>query len=130
MVNIDNTTSSHITFNSLPAILIGGPPKAGKSVLTYNLTQELRRCEIPHYVFRANPDIEGDWFLKGNLDTVVQIQLQGKGLSPLDRHIQSVRVPRSLAPLPSTHCGSWRPPQRDRYLHFPGLHTLHSTAQR
>ena len=49
----------------LPAILIGGAPDAGKSVLTYNLTQKLRSMEIPHYVLRANPDGEGDWFLDG-----------------------------------------------------------------
>ena len=47
----------------LPAILIGGAPDAGKSVLTYNLTQTLRKMEIPHYVLRANPDGEGDWYL-------------------------------------------------------------------
>lgn len=63
----------------LPAILVGGPPNAGKSVLTYNLTQALRRCHIPHYVFRANPDIEGDWFLQANLDTVRQIRLPVEG---------------------------------------------------
>ncbi|MFL5663659.1 MAG: CRISPR-associated protein Csx3 [Ktedonobacteraceae bacterium] len=76
MVNTDNTTSTIITANSLPAILMGGPPNAGKSSLTYNLTRELRRLEIPHYVFRANPDIEGDWFLQGDLETVRQIQLK------------------------------------------------------
>ncbi len=76
MPNTDSTTSSIITANSLPAILIGGPPNAGKSVLTYNLTLALRRCNIPHYVFRANPDIEGDWFLQGDVNTVRQIQLR------------------------------------------------------
>ncbi|GAC1566125.1 MAG: CRISPR-associated protein Csx3 [Ktedonobacteraceae bacterium] len=60
----------------LPAILIGGPPHAGKSVLTYNLTQALRHLNIPHYVFRANPDIEGDWFLQANPTTVRQILLR------------------------------------------------------
>lgn len=73
MDNTERTADSIITANPLPAILIGGPPKAGKSVLTYNLTRELRRYDIPHYVFRANPDIEGDWYLKGDLETVDQI---------------------------------------------------------
>lgn len=76
MVNTGSTTNSIITPDLLPAILIGGPPKAGKSVLTYNLTRELRRRNIPHYVFRASADIEGDWFLKGDLETVNQIQLK------------------------------------------------------
>jgi len=73
MFNPDKTNSAIVTDNVLPAILIGGPPNAGKSVLTYNLTQELRRCEIPHYVFRASADIEGDWFLEGVPEKVDQI---------------------------------------------------------
>jgi CRISPR-associated protein Csx3 len=44
-----------------PAVLIGGPPNSGKSVLTYNLTQALRERGIQHYVVRAAPDGEGDW---------------------------------------------------------------------
>jgi CRISPR-associated protein Csx3 len=44
-----------------PAVLIGGPPNSGKSVLTYNLTQALREQGIQHYVLRAAPDGEGDW---------------------------------------------------------------------
>ncbi len=76
MVKSNSTTNSLITANSLPAILVGGPPNAGKSVLTYNLTQALRQRNIPHYVFRANPDVEGDWFLRGNITTVRQIQLR------------------------------------------------------
>src|SRR6266487_6288263 len=76
MVNTDSTNTNIIRADELSAILIGGPPNAGKSVLTYNLTRELRRREIPHYVFRANPDIEGDWFLQGDLEIVRQIQLR------------------------------------------------------
>ncbi len=44
-----------------PAVLIGGPPNSGKSVLTANLTQALRRRGVQHYVLRACPDGEGDW---------------------------------------------------------------------
>ena len=44
-----------------PAVLIGGPPNSGKSVLTYNLTQSLRERGVQHYVVRAAPDGEGDW---------------------------------------------------------------------
>jgi CRISPR-associated protein Csx3 len=44
-----------------PAILMGGPPHAGKSVLTYSLTQALRQHGVPHYVMRACPDGEGHW---------------------------------------------------------------------
>ncbi len=74
----ENTATTMITANALPAILIGGPPNAGKSVLTYNLTRELRRLDIPHYVFRANPDIEGDWFLQDDQDNVRQLTMSIK----------------------------------------------------
>ncbi|MFZ5917328.1 MAG: CRISPR-associated protein Csx3 [Chloroflexota bacterium] len=44
-----------------PAVLIGGPPDSGKSVLTFSLTYTLRQRGIQHYVLRACPDGEGDW---------------------------------------------------------------------
>jgi CRISPR-associated protein Csx3 len=44
-----------------PAVLVGGPPDSGKSVLTFSLTQALRKRGIQHYVLRACPDGEGDW---------------------------------------------------------------------
>jgi len=34
--------------NLLPAILIGGPPHAGKSVLTYSISQALRKRNVDH----------------------------------------------------------------------------------
>lgn len=46
----------------LPAIVIGGPPHSGKSVLVYHLSQALRNMNIAHYVLRAAPDGEGDWY--------------------------------------------------------------------
>jgi CRISPR-associated protein Csx3 len=44
-----------------PAVVIGGPPDVGKSVLTYNLSQRLRERGAQHYVLRAAPDGQGDW---------------------------------------------------------------------
>lgn len=44
-----------------PAILIGGPPHSGKSVLVYSLTQALRARGVTHYALRACPDGEGDF---------------------------------------------------------------------
>lgn len=44
-----------------PAVAIGGPPHSGKSVLTYSLTQALRKAQIQHFVVRACPDGEGDF---------------------------------------------------------------------
>jgi CRISPR-associated protein Csx3 len=44
-----------------PAVMIGGPPNSGKSILAYNLSQALRKAGVQHYVLRAAPDGEGDW---------------------------------------------------------------------
>lgn len=47
---------------SFPAVMVGGPPHSGKSVLTYHLSQQLRQRSVDHYVVRACPDGEGDWY--------------------------------------------------------------------
>jgi CRISPR-associated protein Csx3 len=64
--------------HSLPAILIGGPPHTGKSVLTYSLTQALRKRYIDHYVIRACPDGEGDWSQESDRDAVRMIRIKGQ----------------------------------------------------
>ncbi len=65
-------------FHSLPAILIGGPPHAGKSVLTYNITQALRKRYIDHYVIRACPDGEGDWSQEIDSEAVRMLRVKGQ----------------------------------------------------
>lgn len=64
--------------NPLPAVLIGGPPHAGKSVLTYSLTQALRKRHIDHYVIRACPNGEGDWSQEIDHEVVRLIRIKGK----------------------------------------------------
>jgi CRISPR-associated protein Csx3 len=68
--------------NSLPAILIGGPPHAGKSVLFYSLTHALRERHIPHHAIRACLDGEGNWSQESHPDTVSQIRLSVKTAWP------------------------------------------------
>ncbi len=60
-----------------PAVLIGGPPHSGKSVLTYSLTQALRRRGVEHYVVRAAPDGEGDWANEAAQALVPEIRYKG-----------------------------------------------------
>ncbi|GBD08609.1 hypothetical protein HRbin22_00850 [Candidatus Thermoflexus japonica] len=60
-----------------PAILIGGPPHSGKSVLTYSLSQALRKRRVAHYVLRAAPDGEGDWFMEGEAAQVRLLRVKG-----------------------------------------------------
>jgi CRISPR-associated protein Csx3 len=49
------------TSQRFPAILIGGPPHAGKSVLAYSLKTRLKEAGVQFYLLRAAPDGEGDW---------------------------------------------------------------------
>lgn len=63
--------------HEFPAILIGGPPHSGKSVLLYSLTRALREARIGHYVLRACPDGEGDWSYQSPQDLVRAIRVKG-----------------------------------------------------
>jgi CRISPR-associated protein Csx3 len=64
-----------------PAVIIGGPPDVGKSVLTYNLTHRLRERGVQHYVLRAAPDGEGDWTSEAD-QTLVRTILVPKTWTP------------------------------------------------
>lgn len=64
--------------NPFPAVVIGGPPHSGKSVLTYLLTQQLRAWQVEHYVLRACPDGEGDWSQEAPPETVRLLRQKGQ----------------------------------------------------
>ncbi|MCS6847942.1 MAG: hypothetical protein RMN52_09530 [Anaerolineae bacterium] len=64
--------------NLLPAILIGGPPHSGKSVLAYSLSQALRARKVAHYLLRAAPDGEGDWSQEMDPHLVHAIRFKGE----------------------------------------------------
>jgi len=64
--------------NLLPAIVLAGPPHSGKSVLAYLLTQRLTEAGVAHYLLRAVPDGEGNWFFKGEATTVRALRLRHK----------------------------------------------------
>lgn len=67
-----------MVYNPFPAVVIGGPPHSGKSVLAYSLTRALRGRDVPHYLLRAYPpDYEGDWFHEGDQDVVRHLRLKG-----------------------------------------------------
>ncbi len=63
--------------NRYPAVVIGGPPHSGKSVLIYSLSQALRKRQIDHYVLRACPDGEGDWANEAAEILVRKIRIKG-----------------------------------------------------
>lgn len=60
-----------------PAVLIGGPPNSGKSVLIYSLSQALRVRGVAHYALRAAPDGEGDWFHEADSELVRLLRVKG-----------------------------------------------------
>ncbi len=63
---------------NLPAILLAGPPHCGKSVLGYQLTQSLSSVDMDHYLLRAVPDGEGNWFFVDNRVAVYRLRNQLK----------------------------------------------------
>jgi CRISPR-associated protein Csx3 len=70
------STGGHY-MNLLPAILVGGPPHAGKSTLAYHLSLLLRAQGIAHYLLRAAPDGEGDWAYEMPLNLAQDIRFKG-----------------------------------------------------
>ncbi|WP_322801474.1 CRISPR-associated protein Csx3 [Thermoflexus sp.] len=75
-----------------PAVLIGGPPNSGKSVLTYSLSQSLRKRGVAHYVLRAAPDGEGDWFHEAEPRLTRQLRIKGTFDERwVDRIVQDIR---------------------------------------
>jgi CRISPR-associated protein Csx3 len=56
--------------NLFPAILIAGSPNCGKSVLSFMLTQALRKQGVSHYLLRSAPDGEGDFAFQGDPNLV------------------------------------------------------------
>lgn len=83
--------------NLLPAVVLGGPPHSGKSVLAYSLSHALRLQNVPHYVLRAYPDGEGDWSNQADRALVRAIRSKGFGTPDWTR-----RITRDIAarPLP------------------------------
>ncbi|WP_322512005.1 CRISPR-associated protein Csx3 [Chloroflexus sp.] len=64
--------------HTFPAVMIGGPPHSGKSVLVYRLSQILRAAQVAHYVLRACPDGEGDWSQEASADRVRLLRQKGQ----------------------------------------------------
>jgi CRISPR-associated protein Csx3 len=69
--------SENVSSNRLPAVLVGGPPHSGKSVLIYSLSQALRARGVQHYALRACPDGEGDWSNEAPAELVREIRIKG-----------------------------------------------------
>jgi CRISPR-associated protein Csx3 len=60
-----------------PAILIGGPPHAGKSVLSHSLKEALKKAGVQCYLLRAAPDGEGDWSQEAEPDLAQTLRRKG-----------------------------------------------------
>ena len=62
--------------NLLPAIIIGGPPHAGKSVL-FRASPEFNEQGVAHHAIRACPDGEGNWSQETDQEMVRLIRIKG-----------------------------------------------------
>src|SRR5512136_651193 len=71
------TRQTEVRMDLLPAVLVGGPPHSGKSVLAYALSRALRERGVAHYLLRACPDGEGDWSQEAEQSLVRQIRIKG-----------------------------------------------------
>ena len=107
--------------NLLPALLFGGPPHAGKSVLFYNLAKALRERGIPHHAIRACPDGEGNWFHELDQDKVRLIRVKGGWTSDFVKRI-CLDIERRHLPLLVDIGG--RPTQRETCLFRNCTHSL------
>ncbi len=79
-----------------PAVAIGGPPHAGKSVLAYSLSQALRARDVQHYVLRAYPDGEGDWANEAQQALVRRIRIKDWGSPRWVEHVSRDILNRHL----------------------------------
>ena len=68
---------THKAPSRFPAILIGGPPQAGKSVLSYSLKEALKNAGVQCYLLRAAPDGEGDWSQEANRTLAERLRRKG-----------------------------------------------------
>jgi len=84
--------------NLLPAVIIGGPPHSGKSVLFYSLTKALRERAIPHHAIRACPDGEGNWSQESDQETVRLIRVKGDWSDEFTERI-CLDIERRLLPM-------------------------------
>ncbi len=68
--------------SSFPVILLMGPPHSGKSVLAYWLSAQLKQHRAAHFLLRAAPDGEGNWFHEGAPSVVLPLRQRHKAPFP------------------------------------------------
>jgi len=88
--------SGRLMMTPFPAILIGGPPHSGKSVLVYSLSQALRARGVAHYALRACPDGEGDFSNESDQTLVRLIRQKGAFTEAFVAHVAAYLEERHL----------------------------------
>ncbi len=107
--------------NLLSAILFGGPPHAGKSVLFYSLAKALRERSIPHHAIRACPDGEGNWFHEFDQEKVRLIRVKGTWT---DDFVKRICVDIEQRHLPLLVDVGGRPTEKQTCLFRNSTHSL------
>lgn len=107
--------------NLLPAILFGGPPHAGKSILFYHLAKALRERGIPHHAIRACPDGEGNWFHELDQDKVRLLRVKGEWT---DDFVKRICLDLERRHLPMLVDLGGRPTEREICLFRTCTHSL------
>jgi CRISPR-associated protein Csx3 len=102
-------------------VLIGGPPQAGKSVLSYSLKQALSQQGIECYLLQAAPDGEGDWFLQA-APQVAQAERRKGAYTP--DWIEHMRRDIAYRPLPFLVDVGGRPTPRDQPIFDQCTHAI------
>ena len=67
---------------------MAGPPHCGKSVLSTELSMHLRSLGVPHILFRAAPDGEGDWSY--DIATEQRKELRHKGRFTAEHYVATL----------------------------------------
>mgnify|MGYP000887007777 CR=1 FL=1 len=119
-----------LNINLLPAIVVAGPPHSGKSVLTYLLTTALTQQGILHYLLRAVPDGEGNWFLNNAAPEVWEMRLHHK-TAYSDQFVQHMLTALQQRTLPLLVDVGGRPTPKQLQLFEACSHCilLYKTAQ-
>ncbi len=82
--------------NLFPALLLAGPPHAGKSVLAHELTTALKARQVEFIALRTAPDGEGDWTFEAPYEVAFSVRKKGEFTPLLVKRMERAVLQRQL----------------------------------